>query len=88
MKVYRDEFVLELEFRVLYFWLVKFKNFLESDFYKIFGSDERVEMILLMVEMGNLEFIDEFVIVLNDFGYCDILELINFCEIYCKVGKY
>lgn len=88
MKVYRDEFVLELEFRVLYFWLVKFKNFLEIDFYKIFGSDERVEMILLMVEMGNLEFIDEFVIVLNDFGYGDILELINFCEIYCKVGKY
>lgn len=88
MKAYRDELVSELEPRALYSWLAKSKNLPETDFHKTFGSDERVEMILSMVEMGNSEFIDEFVTALNDLGYGDILELINPCEIHCKAGKY
>lgn len=91
MNAHRDELFSELEPRALYSLLAKSKNLPKSDIYslhKTLGSDERVEMILSMVENGNSEFIGDFITALKDLGYCDIVDLIDPSEIHGKAGKY
>lgn len=41
-----------------------------------------------MVKDGSFDFVESFVEVLKDFGYRDIVELIDFIDVYMKVGKY
>lgn len=80
-----------MEFIVLVLLLLKFKSFLESIKDIVNDVDscyERVECILLLVEKGNNDIVEEFVIVLNDFGYSEIVKLINLFDVYNKVGKF
>lgn len=41
-----------------------------------------------MVKDGSFDFVESFVEVLKDFGYRDIVELIDLIDVYMKVGKY
>lgn len=69
----------------------KFKIFLESIkkiIYDVISCYERVECILLFVENENNDIVEEFVIVLKDFGYCEFVKLINLFDVYGKVGKF
>lgn len=71
--------------------LLKFKRFLERIKDIVDDVDscyKRVECILLLVENGNNDIVEEFVIVLNDFGYSEIVKLICLFDVYDKVGKY
>lgn len=70
--------------------LLKFKSFLESIkniVNGVYSCYEKVECILLLVENGSYDNVEEFIIVLNDFGYCEIVKLINLFNVYEKVGK-
>lgn len=93
VNVYRNIFVYELEFIVLVFVLFKLKVLIERDIFLIFCVENcnckiEVENFLLMVEMGSVEFVEEFVVILKGFGYCDIVELIDFFGFFFFVGKY
>lgn len=88
IKVYRSRFLFELDFRVLVFVLLKYKVFFVSDLKLIFvGNCKRVKYILLIVENGSDDVVMEFVVVLNDLGYCDIVKLIDLSDIWYKIGK-
>lgn len=90
VKVNRNVFLIELDFMVLIFVLLKLKFFLESVinlFYKVFSCYEKVNIILIFVENGSFDVVNEFRIVLKDCGYCDILELLDLFVNYSKVGK-
>lgn len=90
MKVYRYVFFVELDFMDVIYELFKFKFFLKGviDFVcKVFSCYEKVDIILIFVENGSFEVVDDFCFVLEYFGYCDIIELIDFFNIYIKVGK-
>lgn len=90
MKVNKNVFVYELELMVLVFVLRDFKvfdKFVIEFVDKVINNDERVEMFLLLVENGNLDVVEEFLSVLKDLNYCYIVELIDFVDIYIKVGK-
>lgn len=91
IKVNKNVFVFELELIFLVFVLRYFKVFDKNVIEyseKVDNNDERVKMFLLLVENGNLEVVEEFLIVLKDLDYFYIVELIDFFEIYCKVGKF
>lgn len=90
MKVNKNVFVYELELMVLVFVLRDFKvfdKFVLEFVDKVINNDERVEKFLLLVEKGNLDVVEEFLSVLKDLNYCYIVELIDFVDIYIKVGK-
>lgn len=90
MKVNKNVFVYELELMVLVFVLRDFKvfdKFVLEFVDKLNNNDERVEKFLLLVEKGNLDVVEEFLSVLKDLNYCYIVELIDFVDIYIKVGK-
>lgn len=85
LKVYRNVLVFELEFRVIVYVLFKFKVFVKSviDFvFNVESCNDRVENFLFLVEDGDFEVVKEFVIVLKDFGYSSIVELIDLFDIY------
>lgn len=48
---------------------------------------ERVETILSLVENGNSEVVEDFMIALKDLGYSDIVELIGPSDIHSKAGN-
>lgn len=90
VKVYRNDFFNELELKVLVFLLLKLEIFIENDIEfvkKVYGCFGRVENLLLFVENGDFQVVEEFVKILNDFGYSYIVQLIDFFDIYNKVGK-
>lgn len=90
MKVNKNVFVFELKLMVLVFVLRDFKvfdKFVIEFVDKVINNDERVKMFLLLVENGNVDVVEEFLSVLKDLNYCDIVELIDFVDIYIKVGK-
>lgn len=90
LKVYRNILVFELEFRVIVYVLFKFKVFVKSVIDFVFNVDscnDRVENFLFLVEDGDFEVVKEFVIVLKDFGYSSIVELIDLFDIYNRVGE-
>lgn len=90
MKENKNVFVYELELMVLVFVLRDFKvfdKFVLEFVDKVINNDERVEKFLLLVEKGNLDVVEEFLSVLKDLNYCYIVELIDFVDIYIKVGK-
>lgn len=71
------------------FVLLKLKVIQKGLIYCVFSSCiEKINGILLMVKDGSIDFVESFVVVLKDFGYRDIVELIDFIDVYMKVGKY
>lgn len=74
LKVYRKKMIFDVEFSVLVFVLLKL--FLKSEFDlvdKVGSCLWKVECLLLLVEKGELNVVNGFVIVLMDFGYYDIV---------------
>lgn len=65
LKVYREKLIFDVEFRVLVFVLLKY--FLKIDFNLVDYVDSclrRVECLLLLVEEGEFDFVNEFLIIL------------------------
>lgn len=52
------------------------------------NSDERVKMLLSLVENGNSEVVEEFLTALKDLDYSHIVELIDPPEIHRKAGMF
>lgn len=93
VKVHRNTLIHELEPTAIVSVLSKSKALTESDISSIFCVENRnckieVENLLLMVEMGSAEFVEEFVATLKGFGYCDIVELIDPSGFPSSAGKY
>lgn len=89
MKVYRHELVSQLEPKALASVLSKSKSFSESINNTVNGAYsnyERVERILLLVENGSHDNVEEFITALNDLGYCEIVKLINPPNVHEKAG--
>lgn len=94
LKVYRKKLIFDVEFRVLVFVLLKY--FLKIDFDLVDYVDSclrRVGCLLLLVEEGEFDFVKEFLIILKNFGYYDIVELFDFLDVYyivsmCILVKY
>lgn len=55
---------------------------------KVDNNDERVKMLLSLVENGNSEVVEEFLTALKDLDYCHIVELIDPAYIHRKAGMY
>lgn len=55
---------------------------------KVDNNDERVKMLLSLVENGNSEVVEEFLTALKDLDYFHIVELIDPPEIHRKAGKF
>lgn len=90
MKAFRHVLVTQLEPRDLVSVLSKSKSFSESIKDTLNDADscyERVERILLLVENGNDDIVEEFVTALNDLGYSEIVKLINPSDVHEKAGK-
>lgn len=91
IKVNKNVIVFELKLMFLVFDLRDFKVFEKNVLEyidKVDNNDEKVKMFLLLIENGNLEVVEEFLIVLKDLKNVCIVDLIDFFEIYCKVGMY
>lgn len=93
VNVHRNTLVHEIEPTALVSVLSKSKALTESDIPSIICVKNRnckkeVENLLLMVEMGSAEFVEEFVATLKGFGYCDIVELIDPSGFPSSAGKY
>lgn len=91
IKVNKNVIVFELKLMFLVFDLRDFKVFEKNVIEyidKVDNNDEKVKMFLLLIENGNLEVVEEFLIVLKDLKNVCIVDLIDFFEIYCKVGMY
>lgn len=87
LKVYRKKLIFDVEFRVLVFVLLKY--FLKIDFDLVDYVDSclrRVECLLLLVEEGDFDFVKEFLNILKNFGYYDIVELFDFFDVYYIVS--
>lgn len=54
---------------------------------KVDNNDERVKMLLSLVENGNSDVVEEFLSALKDLNYCHIVELIDPADIHTKAGK-
>lgn len=70
--------------------LLRSKVFSESALDSVFHGHsriERVEGLLSLIENGNVEIIEMFVIALKDLGNHDIVELIDPSDICNKAGK-
>lgn len=93
MNVHRNALIYELDPKAIVSVLSKSKVLTESDIPSIICVENRnckkeVENLLLMVENGSAEFLEEFVAALKDFGYCDIVELIDPSGFPSTAGKY
>lgn len=91
VKAYRHVLVTQLEPTALASLLSKSKSFSESIKDTVNDADscyERVERILLLVEKGNHDIVEEFVTALNDLGYSEIVKLINPSDVHNKAGKF
>lgn len=93
VKVHRNTLIHELEPTAIVSVLSKSKALTESDISSIFCVENRnckkeVKKLLLMVEKGSAEFVEEFVATLKGFGYCDIVELIDPSGFPSSAGKY
>lgn len=91
VKAYKHEIVTQLEPMALTAVLSKSKSFLERIKDTIDDADscyKRVERILLLVENGNNDIVEEFVTALNDLGYSEIVKLICPSDLHDKAGKY
>lgn len=93
VNVHRNTLIHELEPTAIVSVLSKSKALTESDIPSIICVENRnctieVENLLSMVEKGSAEFVEEFVATLKDFGYCDIVELIDPSGFPSSAGKY
>lgn len=90
MKAFRHVLVTQLEPKDLVSVLSKSKSFSESIKDTLNDADscyERLERILLLVDNGNDDIVEEFVTALNDLGYSEIVKLINPSDVHEKAGK-
>lgn len=90
VKIFRNVLVSELEPRALAFLLSKSTNLPDNIMNSINNAGsckERVETILSLVENGNSEVVEDFMIALKDLGYSDIVELIGPSDIHSKAGN-
>lgn len=90
VKAFRHVLVTQLEPNALASVLSKSKSFSESikdTVNDAISCYERVERILLLVENGNNDIVEEFITALNDLGYCEIVKLINPPDVHEKAGK-
>lgn len=55
---------------------------------KVDNNDERVKMLLSLVENGNSEVVEEFLTALKDLYYFHIVEVIDPPEIHRKAGMF
>lgn len=93
VNVHRNTLIHELEPTAIVSVLSKSKALTESDIPSIICVENRnckmeVENLLLMVQKGSAEFVEEFVVTLKGFGYCDIVELIDPSGFPSSAGKY
>ncbi|XP_052678854.1 uncharacterized protein LOC128159711 isoform X2 [Crassostrea angulata] len=87
VKAYKHEIVTQLEPMALAAVLSKSKSFLERIKDTVDDADscyKRVERILLLVENGNNDIVEEFVTALNDLGYSEIVKLICPSDVHDK----
>lgn len=90
VKIFRNVLVSELEPRALAFLLSKSTNLPDNIMNSINNAGsckERVETILSLVENGDSEVVEDFMIALKDLGYSDIVELIGPSDIHSKAGN-
>lgn len=90
VKIFRNVLVSELEPRALAFLLSKSTNLPDNIMHLVNNArscKERVETILSLVENGNSEVVEDFMIALKDLGYSDIVELIGPSDIHSKAGN-
>lgn len=90
VKIFRNVLVSELEPRALAFLLSKSKNLPDNIMHSVNNArscKERVETILSLVENGDSEVVEDFMIALKDLGYSDIVELIGPSDIHSKAGN-
>lgn len=90
VKIFMNVLVSELEPRALAFLLSKSKNLPDNIMHSVNNArscKERVETILSLVENGNSEVVEDFMIALKDLGYSDIVELIGPSDIHSKAGN-
>lgn len=90
VKIFRNVLVSELEPRALAFLLSKSKNLPDNIMHSVNNArscKERVETILSLVENGNSEVVEDFMIALKDLGHSDIVELIGPSDIHSKAGN-
>lgn len=90
VKIFMNVLVSELEPRALAFLLSKSKNLPDNIMHSVNNAGsckERVETILSLVENGNSEVVEDFMIALKDLGYSDIVELIGPSDIHSKAGN-
>lgn len=90
VKIFRNVLVSELEPRALAFLLSKSTNLPDNIMHLVNNArscKERVETILSLVENGDSEVVEDFMIALKDLGYSDIVELISPSDIHSKAGN-
>lgn len=90
VKIFMNVLVSELEPRALAFLLSKSKNLPDNIMHSVNNArscKERVETILSLVENGDSEVVEDFMIALKDLGYSDIVELIGPSDIHSKAGN-
>lgn len=90
VKIFRNVLVSELEPRALAFLLSKSTNLPDNIMHLVNNArscKERVETILSLVENGDSEVVEDFMIALKDLGYSDIVELIGPSDIHSKAGN-
>lgn len=90
VKIFRNVLVSELEPRALAFLLSKSKNLPDNIMHSVNNArscKERVETILSLVENGDSEVVEDFMIALKDLGCSDIVELIGPSDIHSKAGN-
>lgn len=89
LKAYRNKLISDVEPSALA--SVLSKTFPESDFDSVdhAGScSRRVERLLSLVEKGEPGLVNEFVTVLNNFGYHEIVELLNPHDVHHTASMY
>lgn len=90
VKIFRNVLVSELEPRALAFLLSKSTNLPDNIMHLVNNArscKERVETILSLVENGDSEVVEDFMIALKDLGYSDIVEVIGPSDIHSKAGN-
>lgn len=90
VKIFRNVLVSELEPRALAFLLSKSTNLPDNIMHLVNNArscKERVETILSLVENGDSEVVEDFMIALKDLGYSDIVELIGPSDIHSKASN-
>lgn len=89
LKAYRNKLISDVEPSALA--SVLSKTFPKSDFDSVdhAGScSKRVERLLSLVEKGEPGLVNEFVTVLNNFGYHEIVELLNSHDVHHTASMY